>query len=219
MSRSENREYKRDPSQSDPRKAISHLHDRQEQTSQLERLRNLFSNQPATSSDGVEAVVGMLLIENSNNDLEILLVQRAERTGDPWSGHIGLPGGRIKSTDSSPIDACSREVMEEVGFDLSREGELLGSLPPGFPWNRQEMKVQPFIFKLHKRPAVHIGSEVVSAFWVSLSELPKMEGQSSVATRLGPRTVDSFVIDGRVIWGFTFRVLKELLSLKQESSR
>ena len=219
MSRSQKRDYKRDPSQSDHRKANSHLQDRQEQTNQLERLRNLLSNQPATSSDGLEAVVGMLINENRDSDLEILLVQRAERTGDPWSGHIGLPGGRIKSTDSSPINACSREVMEEVGVDLSHEGELLGSLPPGFPWNRQELKVQPFIFKLHKRPTVHIGSEILSAFWVALSELPRMEGQSNVSTRLGPRSVDSFLVDGRIVWGFTFRVLNELLSLKQQSSR
>lgn len=161
----------------------------------------------------------MLLIENSDSDLEILLVQRAERAGDPWSGHIGLPGGRIKPTDSSPTDACKREVMEEVGIDLRREGDLLGNLPPGFPWNRQEVKVQPFIYELRNRPTVRIGSEIVSAFWVALSELPKMNRQSNVATRLGPRTVDSFLVDGRVVWGFTFRVLNELLSLKQRSSR
>ena len=150
----------------------------------------------------------MLLIEKTNNDLEILLEQRAERTGDPWSGHIGLPGGRIKSSDKSPL----------VGIDLSREGELLGSLTPGFPWNRPELKVQPLIYKLHKRPILRIGSEVVSAFWVALSELPGMRKQSDVSTRFGPRTVDSFYVDGRVVWGFTFRVLNELLSLKQRSS-
>ncbi|TMI42881.1 CoA pyrophosphatase [Candidatus Bathyarchaeota archaeon] len=194
------------------------MQDRQEQASQLERLRKLLSSQPPTSNDGVEAVVGMLLIEKTNNDLEILLEQRAERTGDPWSGHIGLPGGRIKSSDKSPFDACKREVMEEVGIDLSREGELLGSLTPGFPWNRPELKVQPLIYKLHKRPILRIGSEVVSAFWVALSELPGMRKQSDVSTRLGPRTVDSFYVDGRVVWGFTFRVLNELLSLKQRSS-
>ena len=194
------------------------MQDRQEQASQLERLRKLLSSQPPTPNDGVEAVVGMLLIEKTNNDLEILLEQRAERTGDPWSGHIGLPGGRIKPSDKSPVDACKREVMEEVGIDLSREGELLGSLTPGFPWNRPELKVRPLIYRLHKQPILHIGSEVVSAFWVALSELPGMRKQSDVSTRLGPRTVDSFYVDGRVVWGFTFRVLNELLSLKQRSS-
>ena len=195
------------------------MQDRQEQASQLERLRKLLSSQPPTPNDGVEAVVGMLLIEKTHNDLEILLEQRAERTGDPWSGHIGLPGGRIKSSDKSPFDACKREVMEEVGIDLSREGELLGSLTPGFPWNRPELKVRPLIYRLHKQPILRIGSEVVSAFWVALSELPGMRKQSDVSTRLGPRTVDSFYVDGRVVWGFTFSVLNELLSLKQESSR
>jgi 8-oxo-dGTP pyrophosphatase MutT (NUDIX family) len=195
------------------------LQDRREQASQIERLRNLLSSQPIISNDGVEAVVGMLLVEIIGNNPEILLVQRAERVGDPWSGHVGLPGGRIKPTDRSPVEACQREVMEEVGIDLSREGDLLGSLPPGFPWNRPELKVQPFIYKLPKKPTVQINSEIVSAFWVVLSDLPKMHAQSSVTTRVGPRLVDSFIVDGRVVWGFTYRVLNELLALERQSSR
>lgn len=218
MSRIKKRDYKRDPSQSNYRKAISQLQDRREQTSQIERIRNLLSNQPSISNDGVEAVVGMLLIEKTENGFEILLVQRAERTGDPWSGHIGLPGGRIKSSDSSPIEACRREVMEEVGIDLRHDGELLGNMTPEFPWNRPELKVQPFIYKLQRKPIVHIGPEIVSAFWVSLSELPKMRGQSVVSTRIGSRIVDAFLIDGRVVWGFTYRVLNELLALERQSS-
>jgi len=92
-------------------------------------------------------------------------------------------------------------------------------LPPEFPWNRPELKVQPFIYKLSKKPTVRINSEIVSAFWVALSDLPKMRAQSTVTTRVGPRLVDSFLVDGRVVWGFTYRVLNELLALEQLSSK
>ncbi len=213
------RDYKRDPSPSKHRQAISQLRDRREQAGQIERLRKLLSNQPQTSSDGVEAVVGMLILEKIDDNPEILLVQRAERADDPWSGHVGLPGGRIKPSDRSPVEACQREVMEEVGIELSQIGELLGSLPPGFPWNRPELKVQPFIYKLTKKPNVRMNSEIVSAFWVVLSDVPNMRAQSSVTTRVGPRLVDSFLVEGRVVWGFTYRVLNELLALEWQSSR
>ncbi|HKK07465.1 MAG TPA: hypothetical protein VKA44_01120, partial [Gemmatimonadota bacterium] len=32
-------------------------------------------------------------------DLEALFVQRAETEGDPWSGHMALPGGRSAPAD------------------------------------------------------------------------------------------------------------------------
>src|SRR5207245_9086087 len=95
---------------------------------------------------------------------------------------------------------------------------LLWNLTTGLSLKWPELKVQPLIYQLHKQTLLHIGLEVVSAFWVALSELPGMRKQSEVSTRLGPRTVDSFYVDGRVVWGFTFRVMRELLGLTQGSS-
>jgi len=39
-----------------------------------------------------QAAVAALLRENMGRGTEILLIERARRRGDPWSGQIALPG-------------------------------------------------------------------------------------------------------------------------------
>ena len=104
-------------------------------------------------------------------------------------------------------------MREEVGLDLSEEGELLGLLSVGHPGRRTEMTVQPWLYGLYRRPKVTSGPEVQHAFWVSLSRLPSMRGTSEVEIRGTRISVEAFLVDGRVVWGFTYRVLDELLAI------
>src|SRR5690606_30206562 len=59
-------------------------------------------------------------------DLELLLLRRAEHPRDPWSGHLGFPGGRVEPGEG-PLEAAVRETFEEVGVELAAE-HLLGRL-------------------------------------------------------------------------------------------
>ena len=180
----------------------------------LTRLKeNLSSNPRSTSDEHVEAVVGILLYQESAGELNTLLIHRVERSSDPWSGQIGLPGGRVEKFDGSTREALEREVREEVGLELSKEGELLGLLSVGHPGRRIEMKVQPWVYGLHRQPEVITGPEVQRAFWVSLSKLPSLRGTSEVEIRGTRILVEAFLVDGRVVWGFTYRVLNELLAV------
>jgi 8-oxo-dGTP pyrophosphatase MutT (NUDIX family) len=179
-------------------------------SSRLTLLKNALASNHTSIGERVEAAVGLMLYEQ-DHDLETLLIQRAERQGDPWSGQIGLPGGRVKDSDGSIKGTLRREVMEEVGIDLEQVGRELGPLSVGQPMRRLEMKVQPWVYAIDKRPTVNIGPEVNSAFWVSLSGLNAKKTTSEVMIRDGWRTVDCFLVDGKVIWGFTYRVLTELL--------
>jgi 8-oxo-dGTP pyrophosphatase MutT (NUDIX family) len=77
----------------------------------------------------------VVLIRQTDTKPELLLIKRAARPGDPWSGHIGLPGGRQDPADllktSRDADAdyvtARREVKEELGVDISLYN-LLGRL-------------------------------------------------------------------------------------------
>ena len=40
---------------------------------------------------------------------EALLIERARRAGDPWSGHMAFPGGRVERADTSVRGAAERE--------------------------------------------------------------------------------------------------------------
>ena len=174
---------------------------------------NLSSNPRSNGNERVDAVVAILLYQDSANDLNTLLIHRVERINDPWSGQIGLPGGRVEKFDGSIRDALEREVREEVGLELIREGEELGPLSVGHPGRRIEMRVQPWVYALHRRPEVTTGPEVQHAFWVPLSKLPSLKGVSDVEIRGTRMQVESFLVDGRIVWGFTFRVLNELLTI------
>ena len=180
----------------------------------LIRLRETLSSNPRSgTNEKVEAVVGVLLHQEPANDFSTLLIQRVERNNDPWSGQIGLPGGRVEKFDGSTQDALKREVREEVGLDLGTDGEPLGALTVGHPMRNIEMRVQPLVYGLRRRPEVNVGPEVQEAFWVSLSKLPSVRGSSEVEIRGMRREVESFLVDGRIVWGFTYRVLSELLAV------
>ena len=180
----------------------------------LLRLKeNLSSNPRSRNDERVDAVVAILLYQDSADELSTLLIQRVERSNDPWSGQIGLPGGRVEKFDGSTREALEREVREEVGLELSRDGEQLGVLSVGHPGRRVEMTVQPWVYGLQRPPHVTTGPEIQQAFWVSLSKLPSLRGTSEVEIRGSRILVEAFLVDGRVVWGFTYRVLNELLAV------
>jgi len=143
----------------------------QELNANFIRIKNILASIPQSTDDThLEAVVAILLWNEPPKGIETLLVQRAEREGDPWSGQIGLPGGRIKKAIESPQGALHREVEEEVGVKLEEVAVELGSLPVGHPMRRMEMGVQPWVYGLHVKPSVRLGSEIADSFWVNLTE-------------------------------------------------
>jgi len=184
----------------------------------LSRLKETLSTKHLSGTDeNVQAVVAVLLQEETSSDLNLLLIHRAERIDDPWSGQIGLPGGRITRSDPSARAALRREVSEEIGLDLDKDGDELGTLSLGSPMRRLEMKVQPWVYGLRHRREVRTGPEVQEAFWVSLARLPSLRTTTEVEIRGTRRSVEAFLVDGRVVWGFTHRVLEELLSVQDEN--
>ena len=54
--------------------------------------------QVANAPEARPAAVALVLLEGPQG-LEILLIKRAERGDDPWSGQIALPGGRYDAGD------------------------------------------------------------------------------------------------------------------------
>ena len=58
---------------------------------------------------------------------ELLFIERAKHEGDPWSGQMAFPGGRVDAGDTSERHTAQRETFEEVGLSL-QEAEYLGRL-------------------------------------------------------------------------------------------
>ncbi len=160
-----------------------------------------------------------MLVEEQGRGVETLLIQRPERSDDPWSGQVGFPGGRVKSSDSSAKEALHREVVEEVGIDLKPDGEELGPLSIGRPGRNPEVKVQPWVYALRRRAPLKTSGEVAEAFWVSLPDLSSKLRTAEVEIRGQRWAVECYLVDDHIVWGFTFRVLGELMQIPEVMAR
>ena len=155
----------------------------------------------------------IVLLRDVGRGLEVLLGTRARREGDPWSGQVGMPGGRHREEDGTILDTALRETAEEMGIDLRGRAEVLGHMAPRAPGNRLEMLVVPYVAFTREPLEPRPGPEIAEAFWCSLATLPPTRATTRVMTILGDLTVPAFLYGDRVIWGFTYRLLEELLVL------
>jgi 8-oxo-dGTP pyrophosphatase MutT (NUDIX family) len=164
------------------------------------------------SGEGRRAAVAVVLRE-IDSDLEVLLIQRAIREGDPWSGHIALPGGHRDATDASLLVTAIRETREEVGLDLEQNASLLGRLASLRPVSGLALDVSPFCFALEQPSELSYGPEVVSSFWTPLGALARGEHDATYRfERQGNELIfPAWNVEGRVIWGMTYRLLLDLL--------
>lgn len=163
-------------------------------------------------TEGRRAAVAVVLRE-TDVDLEVLLIQRAIREGDPWSGHIALPGGHRDATDPSLLVTAIRETREEVGLDLERHAALLGRLADLRPVSGLALEVSPFCFALKEPSELCYGPEVVSSFWAPLGALARGEHDATYRfERQGGELIfPAWNVEGRVVWGMTYRLLLDLL--------
>ena len=186
----------------------------------LVQLRHAFegrSVQAAPRSALVkEAAVALVL--RPREQLELLLIRRAELHGDPWSGHVALPGGRRGAGDANLVDTASRETDEEVGIPLARVGTFLGTLDEVLPVSPRlpPIVIAPFVFAVPPATAAHPEPrEVQAAIWLPLDALraPDALAEITVTVATGPMTVPSFVYGDYVIWGLTYRILQQFLEI------
>ncbi len=149
---------------------------------------------------------------------EMLMIQRAVREGDPWSGHMGFPGGRKDASDATDVACAKRETREEIGFDLDTYGELicqLSDVNTGWRADRPEMLVAPFIFRVDSTPDFELNHEVDDTLWVPLSFLLDDANRSRHQWDWRGEVLesDAFTYDNRLIWGLSLMMIDELLEI------
>lgn len=152
------------------------------------------------------------------NELEVLLIVRAEHPKDPWSGHIAFPGGRVDAGDLGPLSAARRETQEEVGLDLHEHGGLLGELShvPVVNTGRHPMVISPYVFELSGTPELTLEtSEVQKTLWVPLSFLEDRSNRSTISRKFKGVSMDMacYHLDEHILWGLTLRMLDELVKV------
>jgi 8-oxo-dGTP pyrophosphatase MutT (NUDIX family) len=158
-----------------------------------------------------------LILRDVRGSAQTLIIKRAERPGDHWSGHLALPGGRAQIEDVDLIATAARETYEEVGIDLLDGGEFIGELETLSPTYARlpRIEISPFVAVAPPQFTLKLNSEVARAFWVSISELKRVGRSISFsAPRDGViNKWPAYPSEGGPIWGITERILTNFLSL------
>lgn len=163
------------------------------------------------------AAVAVVLAERPEG-LSTLLVRRAVRAGDPWSGDMGFPGGRLQADDSRTVAAACRECREETGLVL-RPGDCIGRLSDRLTRSHHRptpMVVTPYVFAGQSaEPDWSLNHEVRDTLWVPLAYLADRANRGRMIWHVGPVPipVPRYDYGGRRIWGLTLLMLDELVRL------
>jgi len=171
----------------------------------------------ALDGEPSRAAVAMVL-EPRDDDLHLFFIHRAEHDADPWSGHMGFPGGRKDPDDPDVLNTVLREVHEEVGIDLRRHARLIGPIDEiqGVARGRQlPLVISPFVFALESAVEPQPNHEVQSVLWVPLSFLAGPGNESIVEHSIGGQSMrlPAYVYQRRTIWGLTFRMVRGFLEV------
>ncbi len=185
----------------------------------LETIRHALAGyRPRLTEEAGNRAAVALVLRDSEDGPEALFIERAKHPGDPWSGHMAFPGGRVDATDADPRAAAERETREEVGLDLA-DAERLGQLDDlegrhaGRPAG---LVISAFVYRHPSPGKLSLNHEVEDALWVPVAQLSEperrvehfhraLQGMAFPGIRVGRA-------EGHVVWGLTYRFLELFLS-------
>lgn len=160
-----------------------------------------------------------LILRDTDQGTEVLMMQRAKHERDPWSGQMSFPGGKIESTDSNSKAAAIREAFEEVGAQLT-DNDYLGRLDDLFGLKVNDTfsaHVCCFVFKPNRNIELKSNHEVADMVWLPLSFLNDVNNAFAFTHPADPSlSMPSVMINEakeQILWGMSLRMLMNLYTL------
>lgn len=155
-----------------------------------------------------------LILSRNDSGYRILFIERATHPGDPWSGNIGFPGGKVEQDDADSRHAAERETMEELGVDLGH-AEYLGRLSDQ-DGAHLPVLLSSFVYGIEDELEFIISEEVKDVFWLTIAELTDQNRHGAHQFTFAGDLFESPCIqlpfeDKPVLWGLTYRILSEFL--------
>lgn len=166
----------------------------------------------------LSAAVLIILLYDTNNNLEIVLTKRASDL-PTYAGHYSFPGGMRDANDIDLFATAKREVQEELNLSpnsyqyvgnlddfMSHDGHLVRPFVV-------EMKKSSFI-KWHKKS----DQEIEEIYYFNFKKLEEIKDEPRLYPITTRRPSYAFS-EGRVfIWGLTAVILVHLLQVSTEVS-
>lgn len=165
-----------------------------------------------------------MVLSVRDGELHILMIKRAQREGDPWSGHMAFPGGRVDPDDANAFAAALRETEEEVGLQLAADEEYIGRLSDLSARPRLRtlgMTVTPFVFRLHRDVEFTPNYEVADVVWVPMEFLLDDDNLEQMTWEYKnlKMQVPCYHYGKYTIWGLSLMMLGELMDLVDGADR
>ena len=147
----------------------------------------------------------------------LLMMRRAERAGDPWSGQVSFPGGRVQVEDADTRAAALRELSEETGLQPDASFVPIGRLSDLLTREHGRQRLAP------SRPghglasevalAVAPGAEAARLWWEPLTTLVDTDRQRTQIWRVAglPLPFPAIEVSGARLWGLSLMMVKELV--------
>lgn len=167
----------------------------------------------------VRCGVVLLIAERGPGAVEapaLLMMRRAERAGDPWSGQVSFPGGRVQPDDADTRAAALRELSEETGLRPDASFVPIGRLSDLLTrehGRQRPMVVTPYVYRVPRALAVAPGAEAARLWWEPLTTLVDPDRQRSHVWRVAglPLRFPAIEVSGARLWGLSLMMVKELV--------
>ncbi len=160
------------------------------------------------------AAVAIVLWLNDSSH-ELFLIKRTTHPNDPWSGQIGLPGGREENIDNNLIETAIRETSEETDITLT-DNHFVAQIDDQQGYaagGKINLTVRPFVFFMDEKPQISINYEVDHYYWLPLNHFQTPENHiyfnpmSKFSDRPGIQIDES-----NILWGMTYRILTDFFN-------
>lgn len=165
---------------------------------------------------GVVLLIAERGVGRTSTGPAILMMRRAERVGDPWSGDVSFPGGKQDANDLNTRSAALRELEEETGFQATEQTSPIGRLSDRLTrehGRRRPMVVSPYVYRTERAVRLDPGVEAASLIWVPVSFLTDPARKTRKTWRVGglPLPAPAIDIGGGILWGLSLMMTHELL--------
>jgi 8-oxo-dGTP pyrophosphatase MutT (NUDIX family) len=124
------------------------------------------------------------------------------------AGEISFPGGKLDSNDSDLLDTALRETREEIGLSIKKD-QVIGQLDTVITLN-SGFTILPFVSVVDEIPPLSPNAEVEKIFHIPLEPFLKTMANDPDPTHNLIQEMYTFEFQGKIIWGASARVLKQI---------
>ncbi len=184
-----------------------------------DHLKKIFSShqKKKLTDKKLNAAAVLVPLFHDGKEYHLLLTQRSDEVLH-HKGQISFPGGKPHKADASLLDTALRESWEEIGLNPG-DVEIIGELDDT-PTRTSGFSISPFIALIpHPYTFTRNPHEIDDIINVPLSALldPSHCKQNMVNDDGEMITASTYEYNGRVIWGATASIIKQLLDTLRTS--